>query len=57
MFQNECAVPGFCGSPDGGMTIQCIASCSLDGSGPSCPAPQVCADGGLGPNIGACLTP
>lgn len=56
MFQNECATPGLCGSPDG-TNIECIAACALNGMGPSCTAPQVCAEAGLGGNIGACLTP
>lgn len=55
MSQTECATPGLCGSPDGGVTVECIAACALDGMGPSCPAGLTCIDGGLGGNIGACL--
>lgn len=54
MAQNECATPGLCGTPDG-VNVQCIATCALNGMGPSCPAGTVCLDSGLGPNIGACL--
>jgi hypothetical protein len=54
MFQNECATPGFCGTPDG-MTVECIAACALDLMGPACPAGLTCIDAGLGANIGACL--
>lgn len=56
MFQNECLTPGFCGLPDPNLPPQCVAVCALNGMGPACQAGSVCADAGIGPNIGACLT-